>query len=168
MQYFQDESMRAISTFVRQFRNEPTFNENMLHQSKLIDMILQFAGGDDVGIALNRINHNRLILLTFEERCKPTFTPATFGTINLHVGEIHGREVAFFVHGVKQNGWHLPYAATDAVVVRTNYSAEDGAASMRVCETTIAEWNADRQRGALMQTLMIHFRNQKSVCMALM
>jgi len=50
MNFFQPESMRAISTFVQQFRNEPTFNEHMMN------MILEFAGGDDVGESLNCIN----------------------------------------------------------------------------------------------------------------
>ena len=156
MNFFQPESMRAISTFVQQFRNEPTFNEHMMN------MILQFAGGDDVGIALNHIS-SYLILLEFEKWCIPSFSLATFGTRDVHVGRIHGRVVNFFVEGIKQNGWHLPYALTDTVQVRTNNSNQDQVATLRVCTISMAQWNLERQRQAIVDTLMIQFRNHKSV-----
>ena len=97
-----------------------------------------------------------------EGRCSPTFTLDTFGTQDIHGGMIHGRVVNFFVQGIQQ-GWHEPYAATDRVQVRTNYSNGDVAASLVVCSTTMGQWNFAWQRKAIADTLIIHFRNHKSV-----
>ena len=102
-------------------------------------------------------------MLDLESRCGNRFTPATFEHYEVYGGMIHDRLVNFYVQGVKRNGWNLPYATTDTVVVRTNRTAEDGAASLRVCSTSLGQWNFARQREAIATTLITHFRNQKSV-----
>ena len=153
MQYFQEASTRAISTFVRQFRHGQTY------EAGVVELIKQFAGGDDVGVTLNNI------LLKFE---------ATFGQ-EIFTGTT---SMSSYIKGHVQGHWIYVKVVTsvfmNTVCVATNKNkhdvykyafdvktGHDNSSSMVVAKTTIGNFNKAFFRRTLAQILRMHWQDER-------
>ena len=149
MQFFQPESTQALTTFVRKFEHGPTYEEEVLN------LIKQFAGGDDIGVVLTNL------LLKYEGHFGPEMFP-TFHDDHRIIGRIHGNRVQIWVDGAKP--WHRDYLPEDKITVRTNcLSFGEPICYFRlVCaETTFGDFNRLFLRKAIIACLVAQYDNER-------
>ena len=149
MQFFQKETIRALDHFVHQFRLGPTY------ECGVVQIIKDFAGGDDVGEALQSC------LRTLEQSfgAVPTAADWTDTKVYHHFcGLINGRPVTV---NVQNNGnYGLPAEAGDEIVISTTLAQNMRLTRLRVCTTTFGELNFASRRTAFIKCLLVHWRDE--------
>ena len=149
MEFFQTESTRALTKFVEQFRYSPGYEQG------IVSVILEFAGGDDVGLVLNAI------LLKYEERFNTDFTTVIRKQSRM-ISDIHGRRVLIQIRSSVP--WNRPTWVPDDKIEVYTCDVKDDTLDLPlflVGSTIAAHWSHATQRALLKDSLLIHWRNNQ-------
>ena len=144
MQFFQPETVQVLKNFVSQFQH------CVGYERQVVNIIKEFAGGDDVGLVLNAL------LLKFENAFDTNFTTVLRGESRI-IGVIHGMKVWIQLHSLV-NWPRETYEPEDVIEVRVS-DEKDGSPILTVGKTTAANWNHSTQRTLIAAALMVCWTN---------
>jgi len=150
MNFFQPETDRALLNFVSKFKHSSAYEQ------RVVEIIREFAGGDDVGLVLGAI------LKKFEASFGNDFPPPPFRyDVEVH-GRINGKDVLIKLRAPGMMGVHqllMQWDPEDIIEVLT--SGPDDDKSLFVTSTTYANWNELSRRKCLTAALLVHWRDNR-------